>query len=214
MTATRRTEQRRLLSFIKLLDYMICDTLRVVLTDSMTHFLAMTRQCTEEQFEMPLPPHRVRVQRLRMKLTLQRMVRAVNRNSREQSTSKKAKEAEAKRRTQELAQEAQREAQYQMEEDKLNVFDPKYPVLPAFEVELVLRDQALAFTPAVETFQAEIEQTIGQFPSTLATLRRLPHDEILMSKMADASAADATSSETPDLVDLIDDEKHRELVRR
>ena len=213
VTATRRTEQRRLLSFIKLLDYMICDTLRVVLTDSMTHFLAVTRQCTEEQFEMPLPPHRVRVQRLRMKLTLQRMVRAVNRNSREQSTSKKAKEAEAKRRAQELAQEAQREAQYQMEEDKLNVFDPKYPVLPAFEVELVLRDQALAFTPAVETFQAEIEQTIGQFPSTLATLRRLPHDEILMSKMADASAADATSSETPDLVDLIDDEKHRELVR-
>ena len=60
VTATRRTEQRRLLSFIKLLDYMICDTLRVVLTDSMTHFLAVTRQCTEEQFEMPLPPHRVR----------------------------------------------------------------------------------------------------------------------------------------------------------
>ena len=35
-----------------------------------------------------------------MKLTLQRMVRAVNRNSREQSTSKKAKEAEDVRKKQ------------------------------------------------------------------------------------------------------------------
>ena len=44
VTATRRTEQRRLLSFVKQLDYLIRDTLRFVLHDSMADVLGATRQ--------------------------------------------------------------------------------------------------------------------------------------------------------------------------
>ena len=117
--------QRRLLSFIKLLDYMICDTLRVVLTDSMTHFLAMTRRCTEEQFEMPLPAHRARAAANEADAATHGA--GGERNFASSRRAKRPRRRRRNARTQELAQEAQREAQYQMEEDKLNVFDPKYP---------------------------------------------------------------------------------------
>ena len=55
VTATRRTEQRRLLSFVKQLDYLIRDTLRFVLHDSMADVLGATRQCPEDLFETPPP---------------------------------------------------------------------------------------------------------------------------------------------------------------
>lgn len=46
--AMRRTEQRRLLSFVKQLDYLIRDTLRFVLHESMADMLAATRRCPED----------------------------------------------------------------------------------------------------------------------------------------------------------------------
>ena len=70
VTATRRTEQRRLLSFVKQLDYLIRDTLRFVLHDSMADVLGATRQCPEDKFETPPPPFRQRLSNMRARLVL------------------------------------------------------------------------------------------------------------------------------------------------
>jgi hypothetical protein len=82
-------------------------------------------------------------------------------------------------------------------------------VLPQFEVELVLKDDALTFVPSAEMFSSEVERAISGFIDTLATVDRLPDNESLMEKVRDASAdVDAGSS----LADLIDDDSHQELV--
>jgi dynein heavy chain len=60
VAAARRSEQRKLLCFVKMTDYMICDTLHEVLIESVSDILKATGQCPKEDFEMPLPPYRLK----------------------------------------------------------------------------------------------------------------------------------------------------------
>ena len=192
VTATRRTEQRRLVSFVKQLDYVIRDTLRFVLHDSVTDVLAATRQCPVGKFETPPPPFRQRLTHLWAQLGFTRMATAVNRNQRAQNArGGKAKSAETTRRLRELVREAMRENEYRKKEARLNSFAPTHPTLPNFRLKLEVRDNALCFVPNAETFQSAIQRVVRDFAHTLASVRRLPGDERLMSKMRDAFAADA-----------------------
>ena len=231
VTATRRTEQRRLLQFVRLLDYVVCDTLRDVLRDSMKGVLAATRQCSEEEFlsEKLPPPYRKRLPYERARLSLTRACRKMARESRlAETTSKKARVEEAKRAAREAAEEALREEKLRRDEDAENAFEPKYPVAPNFDLELVVLDQlempeeegeppsrALAFVPDAATFQGEIESVVSRFAETLATTRRLVEDDVLMSRMRRALEADAGSFSDPtDLAKLVSDDAHRDLMRR
>jgi len=192
VTATRRTEQRRLVSFVKQLDYVIRDTLRFVLHDSVTDVLAATRQCPVGKFETPPPPFRQRLTHLWAQLGFTRMATAVNRNQRAQNArGGKAKSAETTRRLRELVREAMRENEYRKKEARLNSFAPTHPTLPNFRLKLEVKDNALCFVPNAETFQSAIQRVVHDFAHTLASVRRLPGDERLMSKMRDAFAADA-----------------------
>jgi len=192
VTATRRTEQRRLVSFVKQLDYVIRDTLRFVLHDSVTDVLAATRQCPVGKFETPPPPFRQRLTHLWAQLGFTRMATAVNRNQRAQNArGGKAKSAETTRRLRELVREAMRENEYRKKEARLNSFAPTHPTLPNFRLKLEVKDNALCFVPNAETFQSAIQRVVRDFAHTLASVRRLPGDERLMSKMRDAFAADA-----------------------
>ena len=137
VTATRRTEQRRLLSFVKQLDYLIRDTLRFVLHDSMADVLGATRQCPEDLFETPPPPFRRRLANTRARLSYSRMVQAVGRRARAQNTrGGKNKSAEIARCFQELVRETIRENELRKQEDALNAFAPAFPTAPNFVVRL------------------------------------------------------------------------------
>jgi len=208
VAAARRSEQRKLLCFVKMTDYMICDTLHEVLVESVSDILAATGQCPEADFEMPLPPYR-----LRKPVNVPRASRAnmarMSMQGNGSSTSKRAKAAEAAFKEADAAEQAMVATQLLAEEDAMNAFQPRIPVVPQFEVELVLRDGALAFVPSAETFTSEVERAISGFIDILATVDRLPDNEELMEKVRDASAdADAGSS----LADLIDGDSHQELV--
>ena len=214
VTATRRTEQRRLLSFVKQLDYLIRDTLRFVLHDSLADLLAATQQCPNERdFETPPPPFRQRVSNLRAKLSYTRMIQAVNRNARAQNVrGGKNKSAEVGRKFQELVREVMRENEYQKEEDALNGYAPQFPTEPNFLLKLEISEDSLTFEPNAETFQTTIESVVLQFSETLASVRGLPGDEVLMSKMADAAEADATElGGVGTLLELQQDETHLRL---
>ena len=213
VAAARRSEQRKLLCFVKMSDYMICDTLHEVLTESVSDILRATGQCPEEEFEMPLPPYRLKKAATIIRNSLARMSKSLSKNpnklDRSSSTSKKAKEEEARQKLADAAEEALEEAKRKAEEDALNAFNPKFPVLPQFEVQLVLKDNALTFVPSVEKFSAEIETAISGFVDILATVKRLPDNEELMEKIADASAEE---DQVTSLAELIDDDSHQELV--
>jgi dynein heavy chain len=215
VTATRRTEQRRLLSFVKQLDYLIRDTLRFVLHDSMADLLGATRQCPEDKFETPPPPFRQRLSNMRARLSYSRMIQAVGRRIRAQNArGGKNKSAEIARCFQELVRETIRENEYRKKEDELNAYAPAFPTAPNFELRLEIGpDQTLAFSPPAETFQSEIESAVSLFAETLAATRRLPHDSKLMAKMAAAAEADESEiGEVDTAVELQTDEKHLGLT--
>jgi dynein heavy chain len=215
VTATRRTEQRRLLSFVKQLDYLIRDTLRFVLHDSMADLLGATRQCPEDKFETPPPPFRQRLSNMRARLSYSRMIQAVGRRIRAQNArGGKNKSAEIARCFQELVRETIRENEYRKKEDELNAYAPLFPTAPNFELRLEIGpDQTLAFSPPAETFQSEIESAVSLFAETLAATRRLPHDSKLMAKMAAAAEADESEiGEVDTAVELQTDEKHLGLT--
>ena len=56
ITAARRSEQRRLLNYIRLADYMVCDTLHVLLVDSVSDILGVVRHLPLEAVPLPQVP--------------------------------------------------------------------------------------------------------------------------------------------------------------
>ena len=132
VAATRRTEQRRCLTFVKLMDYVMCDTMHDMLLDSVNDVLSATKQCEEDQFEMPKPPYRLHKPRLKVQSAMKRMFRKITQENRRQSASKKVREAAKENQLMDTIKDRQMQARHEKEDDELNRFEPKFPVLPQF----------------------------------------------------------------------------------
>ena len=237
VAATRRTQRRRLSSYVKTMDYMICDALHEVLISSVSDVLAATRQCTEEQFETPNPPYYLRKPRGRAQIAMMRMVKMTVGAARTSNTETGKRNAEMQK-MRDDAKIAAMERQHRREEERLNKFEPKYPVAPQFELKLLLAEPeggeevsaasecgaegddaapgptpaTLQFTPSVETYANEIEAAVGDFVGTLSAVRRLADDDALMSKVKEGEEPFETGHDN--LAEFIDDERHQDIVRR
>lgn len=216
VAATRRTEQRRCLTFVKLMDYVICDTMHDMLLDSVGDVLRATKQCEEAQFEMPKPPYRLHKPLLKAKSSFKRMFRTITQENRRQSASKKVRNAAKENQLMDTIKDSQQQARIDAEEDELNRYDPAFPVLPQFEVELAWDERAAqtVFEPSFHDFQSEVEKTVKSFIDVLAKVKRLPDDKALMSKMTDALEMEQTTGKGVDMADLAYTERWRELVRQ
>mmetsp|Transcript_3151 Transcript_3151/g.13662 ORF Transcript_3151/g.13662 Transcript_3151/m.13662 type:complete len:4229 (-) Transcript_3151:2367-15053(-) len=216
VAATRRTEQRRCLTFVKLMDYVMCDTMHDMLLDSVNDVLSATKQCEEDQFEMPKPPHRLHKPRLKVQSAMKRMFRKITQENRRQSASKKVREAAKENQLMDTIKDRQMQARHEKEDDELNRFEPKFPVLPQFEVELAWDERAsqTVFEPSFHDFQSEVEKTVKSFIDMLAKVKRLPDNKALMSKMTDALEMEQSSGKGMDMADLAYTERWRELVRQ
>ena len=216
VAATRRTEQRRCLTFVKLMDYVICDTMHDMLLDSVGDVLRATKQCEEAQFEMPKPPYRLHKPLLKAKSSFKRMFRTITQENRRQSASKKVRNAAKENQLMDTIKDSQQQARIDAEEDELNRYDPAFPVLPQFEVELAWDERAAqtVFEPSFHDFQNEVEKTVKSFIDVLAKVKRLPDDKALMSKMTDALEMEQTTGKGVDMADLAYTERWRELVRQ
>ena len=184
------------MSFVKQLDYLIRDTLRFVLHDSMADVLGATRQCPEDLFETPPPLPAAPREHARAALVLAHgpggggVARA-----RRTRRGGKNKSAEIARCFQELVRETIRENELRKQEDAPNAFAPAFLRRPTSSCgwRLIRRTKARGLaSPPAETFTSEIESAVARLVETLATTRRLPSDAALMAKMAAAAEADAS----------------------
>ena len=190
ITAARRSEQRRLLNYIRLADYMVCDTLHVLLVDSVSDILAIVSHqpaVTIPQPQVPLP----------------------------QASAAPARDAHGQHTPHGHEVKAPEPPKPKVEEKKK---EPDAAALQAaaikaskavFRVEIFLEEkEGLVFSPSTDQFQRRMDETMGGFSDLLGVVKRLLTNTELRSFVEAGTEAEMMGS----LSDLIGDDKHLELM--
>jgi dynein heavy chain len=151
ITAAKRSEQRRLLSYIRMVDYMICDTLRLLLVDSISVLLAALKHIPGAAAHAQAAPFEAQVQ--------------------EEAKGKDggiSSESDNDDHFMDDNAFTDREAAAHKEADA----KPKRPA-PVFAVEIVMQGDELVFSPSSVEVQQKIEAVVGRLVELISLVNRL-----------------------------------------
>ncbi|KAK3237367.1 hypothetical protein CYMTET_52552 [Cymbomonas tetramitiformis] len=189
VTAAKRSEQRRLLNYIRLVDYMVCDTLRVLLVDSISDLLNVLRhQPPVTDIPLPVDPHMARVSR---------------------GDSLYGEDAEMMSPTPVaiVVEAAEELAAAELLEPKPQAAVAKGKT-PVFEVQILMHEDLLVFSPNSEEFQERVQLVIVGFLDMIGTVNRLlTHHEL--KGFVDGGAELEMSG---NIADMMTDDGHSKLT--
>ncbi|KAK9823491.1 hypothetical protein WJX72_003121 [[Myrmecia] bisecta] len=205
--AARRSEARRLQNYVKMSDYMICDTLHEVLVHSIRDLLAATSAAADLPIPtLPTPPSIDKI-----KQSIGRPA-DVNRSSSGVPT-RRGSIGDA---TRLLLRKNSIEAAAGLLIRRNSIGREGSIVEPAlspcvFEVELLLTEdeQDLEFRPSAMDYQACLEALLASWMGVLGSMERLWDDSAVREVVAEGG--EEHEAVTP-LADLIDGDDQRELV--
>ncbi|KAK3247052.1 hypothetical protein CYMTET_43439 [Cymbomonas tetramitiformis] len=172
IAAARRSEQRKLLCFVKLADYMICDTLHNLLIDSVSDILTVTAPPPEPEVVMD-----------------------------EEAAAAEAEAAAAKA-EEEAKKKAEGKPEAKTDKEKEEEEKNKPPEkVPLYEIEVLLADGQLVFAPSPDEFQEKMDEVVGGFVDTLCTVTRLLAQENLMSQVVEQGTEVEMGSTLAELIE-------------
>ncbi len=198
IAAARRSEQRRLLSFIRLSDYMVCDTLHSVLLESLRELHDATR------------PKRA------VLLTFEEMDAAAAAEAAAQAEAAAAAAAAAKEAAaKEAAAGGDGGSAAAAEAGKGPAAGAGAVVVPTdalFELELLLAEnqEELLYDPHPEEFFEELQRIMANYLESLCSISRLYGDGTLMGVVMGDKAGEVEPG--TELQELITNENYDELV--
>lgn len=197
IAAARRSEQRRLHNFIRLADYMICNTLTEMLVESISDILLMTAAQQDEEAYSP-----------REKIMRQQRRSSIMASDAGDSVG----DSLSARRASIMAPALGGALGGGGAPGGMPGAAGAGDAPPIFEVEILFQDRELVFNPSTDEFQTKVDEVVGGFVDTISSMGLLVANEELTGMLAPQGAEQ--QGDVSVVTDLIEDETYQTLAAR